>query len=989
MHALPRLQSLEQNGLLHAMNALRNTLADGRLGGGGSSAEAKRKAPLSGKLSVQRSAVFALLAELADDNAEFFKNSANCAVHAARLEECCRNVSLLTPSLKGLVIRLQDMAPRYDYDKLTPGNGFRSLVCVCDTVLLHLISVLRSCIEHRQTMMFRASYYSKELESYRAVLNFLIPALHIVIDGAKYAPDNCLFPDLSGDYSKYEAILDGIEVLDPSCFFGRPLGFQFPPSVGRIFRFIGIILATYSLSWEKGRTTLGSLLNSPRFILSPEQRATRIVKVTREADIEFCRGFWNLSEFGNASVFFYCVLFLNPEFDFFFLVPRIFCPNMAINELREINWVGAISMAGVDGNTVKIPEPSSYTGPRPVKIRVLSYCHREILSPAGSQNQLPLSPYLLLHCHGGGYVATTSKSHETYLRFWAKSLNCPIVSVEYSLAPENPFPRPTEEVLYAYAYIINNAPQLGWSGEKICMVGDSAGGNLIMSVNLRLVQLGLRRIPDGIVTIYTPFLFQYLPSPSRLLSCMDPLLHMGVVLRCVAAYTGKPSSESVNGLATNEQKEADKASHKSLQEYVEQVQKAQKGDPVGLEGSSSIVSLVNLADMATAPEVHNAAVPAKSENRTELSDDNNLSEGEEDENDAYLSAVQVKSDPLHIHLSSNMCDRRLVDYLKVHPLTKDSLIVLDRSGCLELSEVKEELSPEIVEESKPAPRASKLAAFICSSLTTSPKDSPTEPIKPVESSMRSRLMVTSLSSYCIASKNDSLANKRTLSQSLADTAVMAAGHALDNISDWLEKSAPAAAADKQKLDRAASLTPLMAEKFEGNEAEESDGKSYVADIVKRKVPRDPLISPMYASPEDLARLPPVWFVACHLDPLLDDTITFAKKVRDSGGRVMCVDLLDNLPHGFLNFTLVSPECREGSKICLGRIKEAFDFDPVVLGVSNINKFKKPANSLKRQRIRKIDEVDDWGPNLSNNEFGWKDAELAMARLDSSCIERRD
>lgn len=128
-------------------------------------------------------------------------------------------------------------------------------------------------------------------------------------------------------------------------------------------------------------------------------------------------------------------------------------------------------------------------------------------------------------------------------------------------------------------------------------------------------------------------------------------------------------------------------------------------------------------------------------------------------------------------------------------------------------------------------------------------------------------------------------------------------------------------------------------------------KSYIADIIDKKVPRDPLISPIYASPEDLARLPPAWFVvrfrvpfaielkgfqnflrmllhvliiqACHLDPLLDDTITFAKKMRDSGGRVMAVDLLHNLPHGFLNFTLVSPECREGAKICLERVKEAF------------------------------------------------------------------
>lgn len=41
---------------------------------------------------------------------------------------------------------------------------------------------------------------------------------------------------------------------------------------------------------------------------------------------------------------------------------------------------------------------------------------------------------------------------------------------------------------------------------------------------------------------------------------------------------------------------------------------------------------------------------------------------------------------------------------------------------------------------------------------------------------------------------------------------MAAGHALDNISDWLEKSTPISSLDKLKLDRIASLSPIMASK---------------------------------------------------------------------------------------------------------------------------------------------------------------------------------
>ncbi|MCP9266109.1 Hormone-sensitive lipase [Dirofilaria immitis] len=773
LHAL-RLAGRFRNSLLSSVFYLHPKQGNNRLSATASHFDGVKtsyKTPLNGKLSVQRPAVFALLAELADDNRGFFKNTAK------------------------LVEKLQDMAPRYDYDKFTPGNGFRSLVCVCDTIVLHLISVLRSCVDHRQTILFRASYYCKEIESYCAVLNFLISALRLVIDSAVYAPDNCLFPDLNGDYSKYHAVLCGIEVLDPSCFYGRPLGFQvrFPPSVGRIFRLIGIVLAIYSLSWEKGCSILGSFLNSPRFILNPEQRAKRIVKVTREADIEFCRSFWNLSEFGSH-------------------VPRIFCPNMAINELREITWVGSITMATTNGGAVKIPEPSSYTGPRPVKIRVLSYCHRQGLSPAGSQNLLPSSPYLLLHCHGGGYVATTSKSHETYLRVWAKLLNCSIVSVEYSLAPENPFPRPTEEVLYAYAYIINNAVQLGWTGEKICMIGDSAGGNLIMSVSLKLVQLG------------------YLPSPSRLLSCMDPLLHMGAVLRCIAAYTGKPINHTTNG-ERSERKNPDKGDHKSLQEYVKQVQKTQRGDSVDLEGSSSIVSLVNLADIASTVEIHNVSGVSKAKNGQRFSDETNVSEETRTKMtlvflvSRHFYICQVKSDPFHIHLSSNMYDRRL----RLYRISR-------RKG-----------KTTNMEENKRLSRVSKFATLLCS-----PSTIPEELLSQTfaRSSMLSRFMLTSLSSQ-------SIAHKRTLSQSLVD----AAGHALDNISGWFEKSASMFLVEKLKLDRAASLTPI------------------IESMTKKKI--YPLISPLYASTEDLARLPPAWFVvrfeACHLDPLLDDTITFAKK----------------------------------------------------------------------------------------------------------------
>nr|CAD2147274.1 unnamed protein product [Meloidogyne enterolobii] len=456
--------------------------------------------------------------------------------------------------------------------------------------------------------------------------------------------NNSLFPPLNSDYQQYNIMFRGIENLDASCFYGRSLGFQFSPSITRIFRFIGLILATYSLSWESS-VALSSLIRGGRMLLNPEQRAKHIIKVTREASIGFCRGFWNLSEF---------------------TMPSLFCPVMATCEKTEIKLAGTLSLESVNGGFVQIHEPSSHTGPRPIALRVLSFQQRFGLNSSSSRN-LTLSPYLVIHCHGGGYVATSSKSHETYLRSWAKSLECPLISIDYSLAPENPFPRPTEEVLYAYAWILINHEKF-----ESLSVGDSAGGNLIVSVSLKLVELGVKRLPDGLVPIYTPFLFQYLPSPSRVLSFMDPLLHMGVVIRCAAAYSGTYTDEELDKDASFKESPNVPANngHRSLQDYVDQVQRAQNESLLDFtQGSQSIVSLINLSLFnKSVPEQPNFDSPAKETDDKRLDktvgfvipsenvggggesqdEGDNRPNAEDDEEDSAMQSVRVDADPAHI-----------------------------------------------------------------------------------------------------------------------------------------------------------------------------------------------------------------------------------------------------------------------------------------------------------------------------------------------------
>ena len=67
--------------------------------------------------------------------------------------------------------------------------------------------------------------------------------------------------------------------------------------------------------------------------------------------------------------------------------------------------------------------------------------------------------------------------------------------------------------------------------------------------------------------------------------------------------------------------------------------------------------------------------------------------------------------------------------------------------------------------------------------------------------------------------------------------------------------------------------------------------------------------------------------ACHLDPMLDDSIMMARRLR-SLGREVYVELLDDLPHGFLNFVLLSHEAKRGSDVIVHCIRQILKLDEI-------------------------------------------------------------
>ncbi|MQA10932.1 MAG: alpha/beta hydrolase fold domain-containing protein [Pseudonocardiaceae bacterium] len=85
---------------------------------------------------------------------------------------------------------------------------------------------------------------------------------------------------------------------------------------------------------------------------------------------------------------------------------------------------------------------------------------------------------LLVYYHGGGWVIGNLDSHDNTCRFLAKQAGVRVLSVDYRLAPEHPFPAAVDDAAAAFRYAAKNAAELGVNPKAIAVGGDSAGGNL-------------------------------------------------------------------------------------------------------------------------------------------------------------------------------------------------------------------------------------------------------------------------------------------------------------------------------------------------------------------------------------------------------------------------------------------------------------------------------------------------------------------------------
>ncbi|NLN07639.1 MAG: alpha/beta hydrolase [Firmicutes bacterium] len=90
----------------------------------------------------------------------------------------------------------------------------------------------------------------------------------------------------------------------------------------------------------------------------------------------------------------------------------------------------------------------------------------------------------VLHIHGGGYVLGFAAMDDPLCQRIAREVNCVVVSVDYRLAPEHPYPAALEDCYAALEWMAANAAGLGIDPERLAVTGASAGGGLTVATAL-------------------------------------------------------------------------------------------------------------------------------------------------------------------------------------------------------------------------------------------------------------------------------------------------------------------------------------------------------------------------------------------------------------------------------------------------------------------------------------------------------------------------
>jgi epsilon-lactone hydrolase len=146
------------------------------------------------------------------------------------------------------------------------------------------------------------------------------------------------------------------------------------------------------------------------------------------------------------------------------------------------------------------------------------------------------SPHrIIIYLHGGGFAAGSIRTHGRMASHFAKELHAEILFIDYALAPENPYPAGLNDTIAVYREVANRYP-----GYRINLIGDSAGGSLVVSAIGEMLKIDLP-LPDAVVLI-SPWIDLECDNPSMEKNAqLDQSINKDMLQLFARAYTGEVS----------------------------------------------------------------------------------------------------------------------------------------------------------------------------------------------------------------------------------------------------------------------------------------------------------------------------------------------------------------------------------------------------------------------------------------------------------------
>ena len=139
----------------------------------------------------------------------------------------------------------------------------------------------------------------------------------------------------------------------------------------------------------------------------------------------------------------------------------------------------------------------------------------------------------LLYCHGGGYTSGTLGYSRILASKLAHTTGYEVLSFDYRLAPEHPFPAAPDDAMKAWNYLMYR----GYGARDVVVAGDSAGGNLALVLTQRLKAAG-RRLPGALILL-SPWMDMTASGRSYAeRGEMDPILTLDYIRAVRQAYAG-------------------------------------------------------------------------------------------------------------------------------------------------------------------------------------------------------------------------------------------------------------------------------------------------------------------------------------------------------------------------------------------------------------------------------------------------------------------